>query len=134
MSEKSKMCFPQLPRAPKSRNRLFDDFPKVEKVLPAAAPCTKKSKTGFPLKPLLLHTIFDYLLQQVANITSALLSFGILFSFHVEIHGNFSPGHVCHWRGQFGVAVPLRSGGQKRRAILPCLSQRGEDFLFGFDF
>ena len=92
MSEKSKMCFPQLPCAPKNRNRLFDDFPKVEKVLPAAAPCTKKSKTGFPLKPLLLHTIFDYLLLQVAHITSALLSFGILFSFHVEIHGNFNPG------------------------------------------
>ena len=31
---------------------------------------------------------------QVANITSAILSSGILLSFHVEIHGNFSPGHV----------------------------------------
>ena len=68
MSEKSKMCFPQLPRAPKSRNRLFDDFPKVEKVLPAAAPCTKKSKTGFPVKPLLLKPIFDYLFAALGGL------------------------------------------------------------------
>ena len=111
MSEKSKMCFPQLPRAPKSRNRLFDDFPKVEKVLPAAAPCTKKSKTGFPVKPLLLKPIFDYLLLQVVNITSALLSFGICFPLMLKstetlVLAMYATGEGnLAWRSPCGLAV-----------------------------